>query len=249
MVWALGLAAAASAAQAQQVLRNVGVFSLLGDSVQVAASTDAPSDTRIERTARDSLDFKGIDFDLIAMRTARDTIQRAQPAARVMAFRSPDVLSVAQQREIANSALKAELPGWMVKTLSEHRLSHLLLITRSRGTIDARTGEGFAIGRGTVEGIGFYIDTLYTIRNSDTGAKSTGLLAPYLQLRLTLMNAQSGDIVATYEVKDAYAYGSKESQAVADPWNFMPAAEKVVRLRRLVEEGVTRGMGQLLGPR
>ncbi len=250
MVLALGLAAAAAAVQAQQQqLRNVGVFALLGDSVQVAWSTDAPSDTRIERTARESLDFKGIDFDLIALRTARDAIQRAQPAAKVMAFRSPESLTPAQQREIANSALKAELPGWMVKTLNDNRLSHLLLITRARGTIDARTGDGVAIGRGTVDGIGFYIDTLYTIRNSTTGALSTGLLAPYLQLRLTLMDAQSGDIVATYDVKEAYAFGSPETQAAAEPWNFMPAAERVTRLRALVEQGVARGMGQVLGTR
>ena len=250
--WALGLAIAAlaSAAQAQLPrLRNVGVFALLGDSVQVAWSTDAPSDTRLERTARESLEFKGIDFDLIALRTARDAIQRAQPAAKVMAFRSPEALTVAQQRQIADGALKAELPGWMVKTLSDSRLTHLLVITRSRGAIDARTGDGVGIGRGSVEGIGFYIDTLYTIRNSKTGALSSGLLAPYLQLRLTLMDAQSGDILATYDVRDGYAYGNEESQAAADPWNFMPAAEKVLRLRKLLEEGVARGMGQLLGPR
>jgi hypothetical protein len=250
MVWALGLAIAASAAQAQlPQMRNVGVFALLGDSVQVAWSTDAPRDTRIERTARESLEFKGLDLDLIALRTARDAIQRAQPAAKVMAFRSPEALSVAQQREIADGALKAELPGWMVKTLSDSRLSHLLLITRSRGTIDARTGDGVGIGRGNVDGIGFYIDTLYTIRNSNTGALSTGLLAPYLQLRLTLMDAQSGDIVATYDVRDGYAYGNEETQAAADPWNFMPAAEKVVRLRKLLEQGMARGMAQVLGTR
>lgn len=237
------------ARQALPTLRTVGVFSLLGDSVQVAAATDAPSDTRLERTARDSLDFKGIGFDIIAMRAARDSIQRAQPAAKVLAFRSPQALSVAEQRAVADGAAKAELPAWMVKTINDNGLSHLLLITRSRGAIEASTSNGFTIGRGSVDGIGFFIDTLYTIKNQTTGALSTGLLAPYLQVRLTVMDAVDGEVVAAYDVKDAFVYGARESQIAADPWNFMTSAEKVGTLRQLVEDGVARGMGQLMGAR
>ena len=39
-------------AQAQNKLERVGLFGLLGDSMQVVVATDAPSDTRIERSAR-----------------------------------------------------------------------------------------------------------------------------------------------------------------------------------------------------
>ena len=42
-------ALAAPLAMAQPALQAVGVISLLGDSLQVNAATDAPSDTRIER--------------------------------------------------------------------------------------------------------------------------------------------------------------------------------------------------------
>jgi hypothetical protein len=227
-------------------LRTVGVFSLLGDSVQVAAATDAPSDTRIERTARESLDFKGIGFDLLAIRAARDNIERVQPAAKVQAFRGTQALTVAEQRAVAEGAARAELPAWMVKTVNDNGLSHLLLITRSRGTIDAQTADGYAIGRGTVDGIGFFIDTLYTIQNKTTGALSSGLLAPYLQVRLTLMDAMNGEVVATYDVKDAFVFGSKEVQTAADPWNFMTPAEKVQILRQLAEQGLARGMRALL---
>lgn len=237
------------ARQALPTLRTVGIFSLLGDSVQVAAATDAPSDTRIERTARESLDFKGIGFDLIAIRAARDSLQRAQPASKVLAFRGTQALTVTEQRAVADGAAKAELPAWMTKTVNDNGLSHLLLVTRSRGTIDAQTANGFAIGRGSVDGIGFFIDTLYTIQNQTTGALSSGLLAPYLNVRLTLMDAVNGEIVAVYDVKDAFVYGAKEVQIAADPWNFMTPAQKVVTLRQLVEQGLVRGMGELLGAR
>lgn len=236
-------------ARAQARLTDIGVFSLLGDSVQVTGATDAPTDTRLERTARESMDFKGMGFDLLALRAARAAVLRVQPQARVVAFAAPAALSVAEQREVAAGALKAELPAWMVKTLEANRLSHLLLVTRSRGALDARTADGDAIGRGTVDGIGFYMDTLYTMRNTRTGAVSTGLLAPYTQIRLTLMDAQSGDILATYEIKESFAHASPESQVQAEPWNFMPAADKVRTLRDMVTRGMDRGLAQLLGTR
>lgn len=243
---AVSLAAWAPTAWAQPALQAVGVFSLLGDSVQVAAPPDAPTDTRIERTARESLEFKGIGFDHISLRVARDEIQRAQPASRVLVFASPMPMTPAEQRTIAQGAAKAELPDWMVKTIVERHLSHLLLITRSRGSMDARTADGFAIGRGTVEGIGFYMDTLYKMKNYDTGALSTGLLAPYTKIKLTLMDTQSAEVVASYDIGDAHSYASPDVQVVADPWTFMPAADKVRVLRGMVEKGMQRGMQALL---
>lgn len=230
---------------AQATLASVGVFSLLGDSVQVRSANDAPTDTRIERSSSESMDFKGIGFDLIALRSARTALQRSHPAARMVAFAGPTPLTVAEQRAVADGALKAELPGWMVKTAEDNRLSHLLILTRTRGAMDARTGDQVAIGRGTVEGIGFYMDTLYTMRNIETGALSTGLLAPYIQIRLTLMDAQSGDIVSTYDVRESFAFASKETQVKADPWSFMSPSEKILTLREMVEKGVARGVEQL----
>ena len=239
----------ANAAQAQVAMGAVGVFSLLGDSVQASWAENRPTDTRLERSGRETLEFKGIGFDQIALRVARQRLASALPSTRVALFQSPTAMTPAEQRSLADGAERAELPGWMVKTLEENKLTHLLIVTRHRGTIDARTGDGNAIGRGTVEGIGFFIDTLYIMRNGQTGAISTGLLAPYTQIRLTLMDAVSGEIVSTYNVRDGFAYAPLDSTGAADPWNQMPAEEKVRTLRRLVESGMNRGMVEVLKKR
>jgi hypothetical protein len=254
---ALALAGAVVHAQAQaqaQATRApkmgaLGVFSVLGDSVQAAWSEEAPRDTRVERTSRESLEFKGIGFDAIALRTAFDTLQRLQPGTRVLMFKSPAPMTPAEQRALAEGAVRAELPAWMVKTLEANQLTHLLLVTRHRGSIDASTGDGNTIGRGSVEGIGFYMDTLYTLQNKTTGAVSTGLLAPFTHIRLTLMDAVSGDIVSSYDIKESFAFASTQTQAQADPWSFMPAEEKVRTLRRMVEDGMARGVAQVLARR
>lgn len=249
--WIRGLAAmllamVATVASAQPKALALGVYSFLGDGVDVTSSDDSPRDTRLERTSRETLDFRNIGFDLIALRVAREAVLAQRPGSKVMMYRSPAPMATAEQRRLAVSATRAELPAWMVKTIGDERLTHLLIITRNRGPISARTGDGDAIGRGHVDGIGLYMDTLYTIRNATTGALSTGLLAPHAQLKLQLMDAVSGDILATYDVRDALTYGAQDTQVRADPWSFMSNEDKVRVLRQIVEDGVRRAMPDLI---
>ena len=242
-------ALAAPLAMAQPALQAVGVISLLGDSLQVNAATDAPSDTRIERKSNQSLETRDIGFDTIALRVAREVILGVRPAASVRMFRAPVPLTVDEQRAIAQGAAKAELPSWMVDAFVKHQLAHLLLISRSRGPINARVLEGHTLGRTAADGIGFYMDPLYQMKNVDTGALSNGLLAPYAQIKLTLLDTRSGDIVASYDISEAIAYASEASQAGFQPWDFMSDADKVRTLRKLVEESTRRGMQALLAKR
>ena len=160
---AAGLPCAWAQPAAPNPLRAVGIFSLLGDSIQVVTSTDAPTDTRIERSARQTLEVKNIGFDNIAMREARSALVKAAPLAGVELYKATTPLSLDAQRGIAEGAASGELPAWIVQAIEQKKLSHVLLVTRTRGPVDVRTGDGISIGRGTVQGIGFYIDTLYTI--------------------------------------------------------------------------------------
>jgi hypothetical protein len=248
-----GMMSAPFAARAQSAaptpMQAVGVFSMLGDAVQVNVSTEAPTDTRISRTGRETVDFKNIGFDIIATKVARQVLEKARPKAEVNSFRSTAALEPKAQRELAEGAARGELPDWMVRTIVDKKLTHALIVTRNRGDADIRTDDGNAIGRGTVEGIGFYIDKLYRIRNAKTGAISDGLIAPYIQLRLTLLDTQTAQVVASYDVRDGAAFGASEERAGNDPWAFMTSAEKINALRQMLEAGMTRGMNELLKAR
>lgn len=228
-------------------LSRVGVFSFLGDSVQANWTDDKPRQTRIERNEAQNLEFKGIGFDLIALRVSGAAFKRANPQVQVLSYKAPEELTPAQQRAVSEGAAKAELPAWLVATINKDKLGHLLIVTRHRGAVLAETGDNVAIGRGSVEGIGFYLDTLYTMRNTATGAVSTGLIAPYANIRFQLMDVATGDIVAQYDVRESYAYASPDTQVAADPWTFMAPAEKVRALRELVEVGTGRAVLALLG--
>lgn len=238
---------AQTAAPAAAEIKAIGLFGLLGDSIQVVVATDAPSDTRIERNNRNTLDVKDIGFDGIALRAARGAVMQAYPNAQVKLFRATSPMSLDEQRSIAEGAARAELPAWIVQAIEASKLTHILLITRNRGAADMRTDNstGTTIGRGTVQGIGFYIDTLYQMRNVKTGALSEGLIAPYAQIKLSLMDTQSAE-VKSYEIRDGRAMGAPEGSVVADPWTFLSPEMKVKVLRNIVEESITRAMPAIL---
>jgi hypothetical protein len=243
------LLATAFFSHAQAPLKSVGVFSMLGDSVDVSISAEAPSDTRLERTDRVAMDFKGIGFDVIALRVTSTALRREHASTQVVMFKSQTVMNAAEQRSMAAGARNAELPAWMVRTIEDNRLTHVLLVTRSRGALQAETGDSIDIGRSSVEGIGFHMDTLYKMRNSTTGAVSSGLLAPHINISLMLMDTQSAAIVASYDIRESFAFAAPESQVAADPWSFMPNDMKVRTLREMVEKGLERGMTELLRQR
>lgn len=242
------LACAAPAAWAQTAFQSVGVFSLLGDSVQVTVSTDAPKDTRIERTERYVVEAKGIGFDNIALRALRDALKTAQPQAVVELYKAPTPLAPEEQRAVAEGAASAELPAWIVQTINAQRHSHIILVTRNRGEVNIRTANGIAIGRGVAMGIGYYIDTLYEVRDLQTGAMSAGALAPYVHVRLTLMDAQSGAVLRTYELREGLLVGDRQGKGSSDPWSFLNGEQKVTTLRNQAEIGLARGARELLKP-
>jgi hypothetical protein len=227
-------------------MQAVGVFSMLGDAVQISFPNAPPNGTNITRSEQQSFEFKNIGFDIIATKVARQVLEKERPKAEVNSFRSTASLEPKAQRELAEGASRGELPDWMVRTIVDKKLTHALVITRNRGEADIYSGDGYSVGRGKVEGIGFYIDKLYRVKNTTTGAIADGLIAPYIQLRLTLLDTQTAQVVASYDVREGRAVGTSEERAGNDPWLFLTATEKVTVLRELLEDGMTRGVTGLL---
>jgi hypothetical protein len=97
-------------------------------------------------------------------------------------------------------------------------------------------------------GIGYYIDTLYESRNLETGAMSAGALAPYVHVRLTLMDALSGAVLRTYEIREGELVGDLQGRGSSDPWSFLTGEQKVAALRRQAEISLERGARELLKP-
>jgi hypothetical protein len=244
-----GAAAASVPARAQDAARPltaVGMFSLLGDGVEVTVNDSPQTDTRIARNRSDTYTFPKIGFDLIVAREVREALARETPTAALSVFNTSTMLPLAEQRRIVAGAHDGALPEWALNAVRQRRLSHVLLVTRQRSEVNLRTGDGDTIGRGTADGIGFYIDTLYQVRNATTGAVAKGALGPHVFVELTLMHTESARVVRHYTIREQWLVAPAESMAEVDPWNFLSAEQKVASLRSALERGLRRALPGVL---
>lgn len=240
IVWGLAAPAADLRAQEQGApIAQLGVFPLLGDGVEVTIA-DARQDTLVERTRRETLEFRNIGFDIIAGREVRAAMQRHRATAGVAVFGSRAQLPAAEQRRIASGAEGGALPPWMIQVVQQRRLSHVLLLTRQRADVKLLTTEGHTIGRGRVDGLGFYLDPDYNVRNEATGAVATGALGPHAVVQLTLFDTDAAKVVRSYVIDEQLLIGSSQSQAAVDPWSYLSAEQKVKLLRDMLTRALQR---------
>jgi hypothetical protein len=221
-------------AQSSAVMRRVGIFTLLGDSVRVVA-----------RETREAT-FKDVEMDTVVFNTIGPVLLAAQPGAELRHFRAPSELDVADQLSMGLAAARrAELPAWVSEAARAESLSHVLLVNSSTGAMEFRTGLTQVVGSDTVTGIGFVVSGSGRTKNLKTGAVATGYLAPFVQLRLTLIDLSGPRVVHSASLSEGYIVGPTGAEA-PDPWQFLSRQEKARALQALLRQTVTRGMQEVL---
>ncbi|MBI5719183.1 MAG: hypothetical protein HZC37_16070 [Burkholderiales bacterium] len=223
----------------------MGVFSLLGDGIEVTVAP-APTDTRTDTARRENFEYRNIGFDVIAGREVREAVGKLRPGVSVISFGTNTTLPAAEQRHIATGARDGALPPWILQAVRDRRLSHVLLLTRQRGDVKLVTATNTSIGRGRVDGIGFYLDAEYKVRDVNTGVVANGALGSHVLVELTLMDTDSAQVVRSHTIDEQFLIGQLESKAAVDPWSYLTAEQKVALLREGLAQALKRVLPELL---
>ncbi len=235
-----------AALAAPQKIEKLGVFSLLGDGLQLVFSAPV-TDTRLDRNLRESLPTRDIGFDQAALRAITKVMGARQPQAQLQMFRATTPVALPDQRAIADGAARAELPAWVIEAINRNGLTHILLLTRNRGDARFPVSDGFSVGRGTVEGIGYYLDNTTELKNTQTGLPSSGFLGAFMMVRVQLMDVRSGDIVGSETIRVGQMFAGRKDIEAENIWNALDPQEKVEVLRRMVENNVERVLPGIIG--
>jgi hypothetical protein len=235
----------AHAQSAANGITTLGVFSLLGDGLQITLP-GVITDSRLDRNLRESLPTREIGFDQAALRAVTDYMARQRAGTKLQMFRATKPLSLPDQRTVAEGAAKAELPAWIIEAINSAKLSHVLIITRHRGDAAFPVTDGYTVGRGMVEGIGYYLDADTEIKNLDTGITSQGFLGAYTMVRLQLLNAVSGELLGSQDIRAGRAYAGRRDVEAENVWNALTPNEKVDALREMIRENVARVLPQVM---
>jgi hypothetical protein len=232
----IGLAPAGVRAE-PAAISHVGIFTLLGNSVRV-----------VGRDLRE-LKFADVGMDPLTIEAAQAVLQKSLPQAQLSSHLAPEQTQVNDQLEIGLAAgRRGELPAWIEQAAQAAAVSHVLLVNSSTGVMDFRTALTEVAGAGVVTGIGFYIDGSTRTRNVQTGISATGYLAPFVQLRVSLIEFASRRVVHSVTLSDGYIVGAPESEA-PEPWRFLDRDQKAKALRNLLRTNVMRGVEAVLAHR
>lgn len=238
------LATSAGHAEAQAA-RSYAFMSLIGDKLTVVAPRTGTG-TSLDRNQHQDFATTDDGLDVAAMRAAEAVVQRADAGAPTMLYATRDPKLFALQEALVESeGLSAELAQSLKQLLADSKATHLVLITKSRSDARIPVQDGH-IGVGRLTGLGFYVDRHTVIRNVDNGHKSTGFVAPYAHLRLSLLDAKTLQGIRQVATRDATRLDANPT-SIRGPWADLSAQQKVEALQKRVTESVTQAMPALLG--
>lgn len=239
------LSVVASAAHAQQAPHSYAILSLIGDSLSIHTVRQAVG--LVPGANKIVVDYPSSALDQTALAVADRAIRAAAPDASPTLMMSQDIeLYKAQNAMFDAPAANKGNRDYLLGLLREHKVSHLVLITKLRNNAALKLVNSSSAA-GTLEGLGFFVDDTLEVRNTDTRETRNGIVAPFAYIQMRLLDAATLEVVGTVE--------ATESSAVAKPsttddatgtWGAIGNADKLNYLRNLINVAVTDGMPALL---
>ena len=225
-----------------QAARRYAVVSLIGDElvvVYVGLQTGTLLDPNRSRTVPDPAGT----MDRYALAAAGRALDAGSTASASLLTLPPSPWHAQAERWVDDKTVS--LPGQLIDALKQSQATHLVLLTKHRADasiplLDTRKGTG------KLRGLGYYVDTYSRVRIANTGATENGLLAAYAYFTLTLADATTGAVLNQRHCDAAQPYPVAASKTAIDPWSVLTPAEKVARLRSLLQREVAREVPLLI---
>ncbi len=228
-------------------VRRYAALSLVGNKVEVVFAQPGVG-SRLDRN-----EFRGLDdaegtLDRFVLKAVDEALRGIDPGGEPPSMLSLRGSSLYDSPERLFQGRQLALPGALVDAIEASKASHLIVLTKLRDEprVPLRNQN---VGKGTVRGLGFYIDNSIDLVNTETGNRGRGLLAPFVYVRLTLVDVSTGEAVREELVREMETHSVAGEPSAMRAWEVLSAEQKVERLQRLIERAVNQGVGRLLGQR
>jgi hypothetical protein len=240
-VWAPGLVFAQPAPPAEP--RVYAVISLVGDALRVVGD-QATTGSAVGRNMVENIPLQFETVELAAVRAVAGSLMKADTTSKVAPVKITDPAIYAAQADFV-SGDRVALPAGIVDPLRGSPVTHLVLITRYRSEAKMQTGL-LRLGSGRVEGLGFYLDRDYSLRMEGTNEITVGYLAPYVYVRVSLIEMRTQKLLRTETVTDSWVYTPHGKKTGSDPWNILSDREKVTTVSEMLEKQLVATVPKLL---
>jgi hypothetical protein len=249
-MWAASLAAllfsVAAASQAQTAPRSYAVMSLVGNAITVHAIRPSVG-TRTEAETRNVLPITETVFDAATLRFADGIIKQVQPGAKTVLMMSSDAgLYAAQNAMFDAEHANKDNRDYLISLLKDRGVTHLLLVTKERDSARFKLTNGVA-GKGSLEGLGFYIDETSNLRNGNTQDSARGMLGLFTYVKVRLVDARTLAVVREIAAPQSRIIIEPNAASNAESiWAHMPSPKKIAYLEELLCEAMQEAIPKAL---
>lgn len=229
--------------RASEAPRTYAALSLIADGLRNVGQ-EATTGSLIANNPRATSPLAFDVLELPALRAVLGAVMAADAKAKVMPLKITDT-AVYEQQNTYIEADRAKLPSEILEPLRQGGVTHLVLLTRHRAAARMDSDMGM-LGSGTVEGVGFYLDREYQLRQRQRSEITTGYLAPFVYLKASLIDLKTLRVVNTQISTYGRVFTASGKAVGADPWMILSDAEKIQRLREMIQQQVTSAVTKLL---
>lgn len=243
LIGAIGTAAAQSAEPHRYaVISTVGnELSMVEKGMATELRLKAPCG-RGRCVNADKVSLKDTSLARTALQAARQAIQTAEPGAPVELFAVSEAELPPPHRVLDGNRFTP--PPELAGVLTQDHITHVVLLTARTEEASFVSRDKKAIGRGQVDGVGFYVDRL-SQEHSDS-AFGPSFFAPFAYLNVVLARVSDGVVLTSAAVRKNSVVSSSDARNGADPWIDMSSAQKVQLLERVLSAGVSEVMPTVL---
>src|SRR5258708_16395204 len=181
----------------------------------------------------------------LRLRAPTHAVKATDPHAKpVLLFAREGWLYEAQNRMLDRDGKPVELLEHIRSLIGGTGATHLILLTKLRNEARLKMHDT-TVGSGTLEGVGFYIDSAMETRSAETGVAGHGLVAPLAYFTLELIDLARVAVVKQERVVASTSVSIANSTA-DPPWNALSGAQKVRVLQDLITQETTRVIPKLV---
>lgn len=230
-------------AQSPAPAPKVAILSLIGDEMTIVTyrkRTGSEGGLNYE----EALAMPSPVFDETAMQAARKAAQKLLPQASFMLLSAPLAKAERETLDFVKDG-RLVVESGTAQHLKAAGVSHVLLVSKLKAPARIRLKD-IETGRGTLRGLGFYIDRQLETVNLETGSTGVGFITTYAFMKLAWHDLADPGAFRQMDVPAQTSRSSGDAAMGNDPWAAMSAQDKVSTLQSLIEREVGKAVPDLL---
>jgi hypothetical protein len=223
--------------------RKYAVLSLIGDEIMLSGAQQKTG-ARLDQNARRFIEVTDPFADKAALLAVHEALKEKPGAEPVLLFGRDRRLYQAQARLLESGEGMQKLLADIRPLLGTSGATHLILITKDRREARIQL-EREALGHGTLQGIGYYVD-LETPILLTSGESALGFVAAFAYFNASLIRLDTGQPIAEQRINASRAMATPSHKNIEDIWGGMSPADRVRMIRELVAREVRAMVPKLL---